>query len=267
MKKYVHFKGKKIFYYDEGAGNVIVLIHGYLESADVWKDFSKKLADKFRIITVDLPGHGDSDIYEETHSMELLADALEGLLTTVGIEKAFLVGHSLGGYVALAFLEHFPERLLGYCLFHSQPFADTLESLQKREREIRIVQAGKKFLMYPDNVRRMFADNNILKFSDRLNVSKEIASRIPAEGIIAVLKGMMARPSRLSVMEQGKVPCLWILGSMDNYISCEPIQKKVNLPANAKVVILENSGHLGFIEEEVKSAEIISDFLSDIALK
>ena len=70
------------------------------------------------------------------------------------------------------------------------------------------------------------------------------------EGIIAVLNGMMARPSRLSVMEEGKVPCLWILGAMDNYIPCDTIQKRVKLPSNARVVVLEKSGHMGFIEEE-----------------
>ena len=80
--------------------------------------------------------------------------------------------------------------------------------------------------------------------------SRRLLRGLTGEGIIAVLNGMMARPSRLAVMEEGRVPCLWILGSMDNYIPCDAIQKRVKLPANAKVVVLENSGHLGFIEEE-----------------
>lgn len=261
MKKYIHYKGKKIFYADEGRGTAVMLIHGYLESSEVWTGFAARLAKNFRVLTVDLPGHGQSDMYGNTHTMEFLAEALNALLNGVGINKVILVGHSLGGYVALAFLELFPEKLLGYCLFHSHPFADTLESLHKREREIKIVEAGKKFLMYPDNVKRMYADRNLEKFSGALDLSKDIASRLPAEGITAVLKGMMARPSRLALMEQGRVPCLWVLGSMDNYIPCEKIQKKVKLPANAKAVVLENSGHLGFIEEEERAAEIVESFI------
>jgi pimeloyl-ACP methyl ester carboxylesterase len=263
MKKYIHYKGKKIFYTDEGSGTAIMLIHGYLESADVWNGFAGRLVKKFRVLTVDLPGHGQSDLYGNTHTMEFLAETLNAIISGVGIEKVILIGHSLGGYVALAFLELFPEKLSGYCLFHSHPFADTLESLHKREREIRIVEAGKKFLMYPDNVKKMYAAGNLEKFSVELELSKKIASRIPAAGIVAVLKGMMARPSRLSLMEQGRVPCLWILGSKDNYIQCEDIQKRVKLPGNAKVMILENSGHLGFIEEEEKTAEIVVSFIRE----
>jgi pimeloyl-ACP methyl ester carboxylesterase len=75
---------------------------------------------------------------------------------------------------------------------------------------------------------------------------------------------MMKRPSRLKFMEEGKVPCLWILGKMDNYISCEEVQTKVKIPANAKIVVLENSGHLGFVEEEDLSVKILTDFIKGI---
>jgi pimeloyl-ACP methyl ester carboxylesterase len=260
MKKYIHYKSKKIFYTDEGSGTVILLIHGYLETGEVWGSFAQKLAEKFRVIAVDLPGHGQSDIYEETHTMEFLATAINALINAIGIQKAFMTGHSLGGYVSLAFLELYPEKLIGYCLFHSHPFADTTDALQKREREIRVVGAGKKYLMYPENVKRMFADTNLEKFSAAHDRIKKIASEIRAEGIVAVLKGMMARPSRLALMEKGTIPCLWILGSMDNYIPCDLVQSKVNLPSNAELVILRNSGHLGFIEEEDKTIEILTGF-------
>jgi pimeloyl-ACP methyl ester carboxylesterase len=228
----------------------------------VWNGFEEKLASKFRVISVDLPGHGQSEIISETQTMEMMADVVKDLIHNLGFQKVFIVGHSLGGYVTLAFLEHFPEYLSGYCLFHSQPFSDTPEAVEKRMREIAIVKAGKKDLMYPDNVTRMFATSNLEKFSVALQRSKDIASVIPGNGIIAVLNGMIQRPSRLSFMEEGRVPCLWILGSMDNYIPCEAIQKKVKLPANATVFVLQNSGHMGFIEEEKLSARIIADFVN-----
>jgi hypothetical protein len=138
--------------------------------------------------------------------------------------------------------------------------ADTPEALDKRSREISLVLAGKKDLMYPDNVSRMFATSNLEKFDAALKRSKMIASSLSAEGIVAVLKGMMERPSRVSVMEKGQVPCQWILGRMDNYINCDVIRTKVKLPSNTEVAILENSGHLGFIEEEDLSVEILGSF-------
>jgi pimeloyl-ACP methyl ester carboxylesterase len=265
MGNYIRYKKGKLHYYDTGKGKTIVLIHGYLESAKIWSGLAEKLAKKFRILSVDLPGHGLSDVYSEIHTMEFMATAVKELLDTLGIIKACLIGHSLGGYVTLAFLELFPDHLSGYCLFHSQPFPDPPEALEKRMREIAIVIAGKKDLMYPDNVTRMFAPSNLEKFSEALQRSKDIASQIPGEGIIAVLNGMMIRPSRLSVMEEGSVSCLWILGLMDNYIPCDIIQTKVNLPSNARIVVLKKSGHLGFVEEEDLSAKVIRDFVSRLA--
>ena len=257
------YRGRRIHYTDSGDGAVIVLLHGYLESSEVWNGFSGKLALSFRVISVDLPGCGLSDVFGEVHSMEFMAVAIKELFDHLGIIKVFLTGHSLGGYVALAFLELFPDLLSGYCLFHSQPFADTPAAIEKRKREIEIVKMGKKNLMYPDNVIKMFASSNLEKFSDALQRSKNIASRIPGEGIIAVLNGMMIRPSRLTFMEEGKVPCLWILGSMDNYIPHDFIQKQVNLPDNAKIVILANSGHMGFVEEEEFTIRTIREFVSE----
>jgi pimeloyl-ACP methyl ester carboxylesterase len=259
------YKGGRISYSDSGSGEVILLLHGYLELSEVWNGFAEKLRSEFRVISVDLPGCGLSDIYGDVHSMEFMARAVRELIKSLGIKKIFITGHSLGGYVALAFLEFFPDNLSGYCLFHSQPFPDTPAALEKRRREIEIVKMGKKNLMYPDNVIRMFAPTNLETFSDALQRSKDIASRISGEGIIAVLNGMMIRPSRLSLMEEGKVPCLWILGSMDNYIPCEFIQTMVSLPANARVVVLKNSGHLGFIEEEKLAVKVVSDFVNNLA--
>lgn len=263
MKYYVHFKGGKIYYSDSGEGQPVILLHGYLESSESWAGFAGKLARSFRVITVDLPGHGSSSVYSDCHSMEFMASAVKGLIDCLDISKVFIAGHSLGGYIALAFLENYPGMLSGYCLFHSHPFPDTAETVRKREREIKIVRAGKKYLMYPENVTRMFASSNLKKFEDSVRHSKEIASRIRDEGIIAVLNGMIIRPSRQAIMEKSNIPCLWILGRMDNYLPAG-IEEKVSLPPNARIVVLENSGHLGFVEEEDETVKIVTDFVSGL---
>jgi len=262
MENSFHYKGKGIVYTLSGKGHVIVLLHGYLESKKIWSSFAQKLSENFRVICVDLPGHGSSGTYGEIHTMEFMATALKALIDSLEIRKVFMTGHSLGGYVTLAFLEMFPEALSGYCLFHSQPFSDQQTAIEKRKREIELVKAGKKNLMYPENVEKMFASSNLERFSEELHRSKEIASEIPPEGIIAMLNGMMARPSRLSILEEGRVPLLWILGSGDNYIPADTVEK-ANLPSNAEVVVLKNSGHLGFIEEEEESLNLIMDFVEN----
>ncbi len=258
---YLTFNGGKIYYDDHGKGLPVVLLHGYLLTSEIWHSFAMRLADKFRVITIDLPGHGSSDSYGATHTMEFMAAVVREVLDRIGLKKVFLTGHSLGGYVTLAFVELYADSLSGYCLFHSQPFPDTPETIQKRMREIALVEQGNKEMFYPENVIRMFAASNLEAFSATVQRSIERASKLSGNGIIAMLNGMIGRPSRLMVMEEGRVPCLWILGAKDNYIQCETTRKRVTLPVNAGLVVLENSGHLGFIEEEELSLHVLSDFI------
>jgi pimeloyl-ACP methyl ester carboxylesterase len=257
---FLSFKDGKIHYTDSGKGDVIVLLHGYLESEEIWRNYAFKLSSNFRVIAIDLPGHGQSDVFSDIHTMEFMALAVKELLVSSGISKVFMVGHSMGGYVSLAFLESFPEYLSGYCLFHSHPLADAPETIEKRINDISIILAGKKDLLISDSISRMYSSSNLDKFDNELQLSNLIASRIPAAGIAAALGGMMSRPSRIDIVEKGKVPFLWILGALDNYINCEMIQQKIKLPPNAQVVILKNSGHMGFIEEEELSLEVIIQF-------
>jgi pimeloyl-ACP methyl ester carboxylesterase len=259
------FNGGRIHYSDYGEGQPLILLHGYLETSEVWQSFARRLTAGFRVITIDLPGHGSSDSYGDTHTMEFMAAAVRALIVSAGLARVFLTGHSLGGYVTLAFADLYPELLAGYCLLHSQPFPDTPETIEKRMREIALAEQGKKEMFYPGNIKRMYADQNLENLSEEVNHSIELASGLSDAGIIAVLKGMIARPSRLSVMEHGAIPYIWILGAMDNYIPCEAMQKRIKLPDNARLVVLSNSGHMGFIEEEEAAVRSISDFLHSLS--
>jgi len=260
VKKRIKFREGEIVYYDKGKGNLIILLHGYLETSQVWDELSGGLSAGYRTIAVDLPGHGESSVYGSEHSMDFMAEAVRAVMDAEGIEKAMLTGHSMGGYVVLAFLEKYPHRLHAYCLFHSHPFADTDEVIANRKREIKIVESGKKAIIYPVNIPRMFADFNTGKFKEAVERNKDIASGIAEEGIIAVLNGMISRPSRLDILEKGEAPLLFIVGKHDNYIPFEEVKNKIKIPANSEILVLENSGHMGFVEEKEVSLEAIMKF-------
>lgn len=251
-------------YSDLGRGNAIVLLHGYLETGMVWHPLEKLLAANHRVISVDLPGHGGSEVTGEAHTVEYMADAVRAVIRETGEKKVLLAGHSLGGYVTLAFAEKYPDLLSGYVLFHSHPFADSPEAISKRKREIFVVRAGKKDIMYPASISMMFAEQNLEKMPEALARSKGIASQNSAEGIIAMLNAMMARPSRSSLVESGALSLLWILGRHDLYFSPEKALGDIKIPGNARVVILENSGHLGFVEETDLAAELMNDFAAGL---
>lgn len=258
-------QGRKIWYTDSGSGSpAIVLLHGYLETSGVWDRFSRKLSERFRVISADLPGHGRSELMSDTQTMDEMAGIIRELVDLLKLEKVFLTGHSLGGYVTLAFLENYPEKLSGFCLFHSHPLADTAEAVSKRKNDILMAEAGKKDQIYPGAIEKMYATGNLDRLKESVSWSKSIASGVQAEGIASVLRGMMQRPSRVKLMEEGRVPCLWILGAHDNFIPFDAIQQRVKLPANGKIKVLENSGHMGFVEEEELSLEIVSEFAQSL---
>ena len=131
----------------ERGDRCVVLLHGYLESMLVWEDFIPLLYKSVRVVTLDLPGHGISEVKGPVHTMEWLADVTAGALQALGIGRCTLVGHSMGGYVALACCERHPELLDGIVLFSSTPDADSDEKRSGREREIALVEAGKKELL------------------------------------------------------------------------------------------------------------------------
>ncbi|MFN8256862.1 MAG: alpha/beta hydrolase [Bacteroidales bacterium] len=247
-------------YKDSGHGPVVVLLHGYLETLKVWNNLIDDFKDDFRMIVPDLPGHGHSQVSENIQTMDSMAEAVKHLLDHLKINKCFMIGHSMGGYVTLAFLEKYPQYLLGISLFHSSPFADTDEKKINRDREKELVLAGKKDQLYHLHFPKTFANENVENYSEVIERLKSKAKKTTDNGISAVLDGMKARPDRSALLKSTEIPVQYIIGKKDNFIPMS-ILEKLELPADADLVILENSGHMGMFEEKQKSTEAIRKFL------
>ena len=263
----IPFNTGKINFSDKGSGHVIVLIHGYMETSRVWENFASIVSQKFRILSIDLPGHGLSDLCNEINSMELMAESVIAVLDSLNIPKAFFVGHSMGGYVALAALQLFSERISGITLFNSHPFADSLAEIENRNKNIALVEAGKKDDIIPAFVQNLYAAQNLKAMPKAVDKSLTIASETSDKTIIADLKGMIERPSRVELIEEGKAPLLWILGDNDKHINCDEALKAVKLPANSKVAILSDVRHMGFIEAKEASSDILTKFILKVVQK
>jgi len=261
MHRVVNINGRTFSFYDSGKGIPVILLHGYLETAEVFEKISTLLSVNFRVISVDLPGHGSSDIVAEVQKMELMAESVNDLLGFLDIDKCFLAGHSMGGYVTLAFLEMYPEKLLGYSLLHSHPYPDTSQALLKRQTEIDLTLQDKADLFIASDINGMYSPVNLSAFADDVKRSLRIACTVSRETVVSVLKGMMERPSRVKIMQKGIVPCLWILGRNDNYIPPERIEgDDWNIPG-MEIEFLEHSGHMGFVEEPESSVKLLTDFV------
>jgi len=220
-----------------------VLLHGYLESMLVWDDFVPYLYKQVRVITLDLPGHGISVVKGPVHTMEYLADVVKDTLDALGIARCTLVGHSMGGYVALAFCEKYPEKK------------------ENRLREIKLVEAGKKDALARVAPEAGFAPENRPRMRDEIEDLVEQVFVTEDEGIAALLRGMIERPDRNEMLRRSAVRQLFIFGKHDGYIPLEKAEALAAAHPQARIAWLEHSGHMGFLEEPEITARALLDFM------
>lgn len=239
----------------------VVLLHGYLESMLVWDEFVDLLKRDLRVVTLDLPGHGVSMINGEVHTMEYLADCVALTMDALGIDKYSVVGHSMGGYVALAMLDKYAKHLENITLLSSTTSADSQEKCDRRRREIELIKAGKKNTLARLVPHVGFAAQNVNRLKDYIEDIRELILISEDEGVIAILGGMIERKSRGEQLRDSGIPHLFIFGRHDYYIPQEVADEMIEQNPNAKVVWLEESGHMGFYEEPEKCAEAILNMI------
>ncbi len=244
-------------------GNVLVFLHGYLESTEIWDSFAEKLADEYFVVCIDLPGHGRSFTISENPSLEKFGDAIIAVLNKLSIKQFQVVGHSMGGYLSLSLLENYPDRLQSIVLFHSGCFADSDEKKHNREKEIKLIRKGKKELIFDLSIPRLYSNFNLVSFSAEIEKSKKIALHTNESGIIAALQAMKDRPDRSKILANATVPAMVIAGRNDNLIPVEIMEKMQGLSENIKLFFLENSGHMGFIEEPELAEKALRNFFEE----
>jgi pimeloyl-ACP methyl ester carboxylesterase len=261
MLRNVIFKGKSIHYQVDGSGKPVILLHGFLESLEMWDGFAAELSKDLSVIRIDLPGFGKSESIGETHSMELMADSVKAVMDQEQIAKVVMAGHSMGGYTALAFADLYPEHLSGLCLFHSQAANDTEEAKANRERTIQIVEQDR--LGFISNfIPDLFAPENLQKFKQEIEILQDKAKRIPKEGIIAALRGMKVRTEKLNLLKRLDIPVLFIAGKKDKRIPSRLIMEQALLPGHSEVLLLDDVGHMGYVEAEKDTMSVLHCFLN-----
>ncbi len=260
MEKQIIWQGKQINYLVEGEGHPVVLLHGFLENIHVWNDFINFLKPNFKVLAVDLPGFGKTSVFGENHSMPFMADAVKAVLEAESITNAVLVGHSMGGYVSLAFARKFPKLLNGMVLFHSQAAADNEEGKQNRSRTIEVVRKDHKDFI-AKFIPLLFAEENVGRFAKEIARLREMSTQTSAQGVTAALAGMRDREDSMELLKKANFPVFFVIGKQDSRIPIEKILPQLTLPPHAEVVILDKTGHMGFVETPGKTFPAVEDFL------
>lgn len=255
--KNILYKNTKISYTDSGEGNAIVLLHGFLENKKMWKDYVSFFSNQYRIITIDLLGHGESDCLGYIHSMEDNARAVHEVLEYLQIKKTTILGHSMGGYVGLAFAELYPESIQKLILLNSTSKEDSTEKKLNRTRAIKAVKQNYvNFVSLA--IANLFSENNRTRLADEIEKVKIQALKTPLQGIVASLEGMKIRKDRETLLRENHFPILLILGKKDPVLNYEESIAQIE---NTTVELISfDDGHMSHIENKEELKKVLSEF-------
>ncbi|GAB4255008.1 MAG: alpha/beta hydrolase [Vicingaceae bacterium] len=252
------YKNTSLAYIDKGKGRVIVLLHGFLMSKEIWGNYVNELSGKNRVIAIDLLGHGQSGCLGYVHSIEMMAEAVSFILKKLKIRKYYLVGHSMGGYVACAVAEKNPDNVCGIILVNSTSRNDSKEKIIERKRAIKVVQLNHR-LFINEAIPNLF-NTDYKPYKRAIKKIIKIALKTPVQGIVAALEGMKERMDREVVLKFSPYPVLFILGKKDNILDYkELIEQAKNCEADYEV--FKRSGHMSFIENETEVLNTIRNFV------
>ncbi|WP_029270819.1 alpha/beta fold hydrolase [Flavobacterium sp. KJJ] len=255
--KNILYKNTKISYTDSGAGFAIVLLHGFLENKKMWQEYVDFFSEKFRVITIDLLGHGESDSLGYVHSMEENANAVHEVLEHLKIEKAIILGHSMGGYVGLAFAELFPKNIQKLVLLNSTSKEDSAEKKLNRTRAIKAVKQN--YVSFVSlAIANLFSEKNRIRLADEIEKVKVQALKTPLQGIVASLEGMKIRKDREALLQKNLFPVLLVLGKKDPVLNYEESISQIE-DTTAELVSFED-GHMSHIENKEELKTILLNF-------
>ncbi len=251
------YKNINISYSDAGKGTAVVLLHGFLENSTMWEAYVPEFSKKYRVITVDLLGHGETGCLGYVHSMEDMADAVHAVLHELRIRKAIFAGHSMGGYVALAFAEMYPEMVKGIVLQNSTSRADSDERKANRDRAIKAVkQSYTNFVRM--SIANLFSEDNRERLEAEIENVKLEALKTPLQGVVAALEGMKTRKDREVILHFAPYPVLLVLGKKDPVLNYDENLEQVE--GTGVKLIAYTDGHMSHIENREQLLKDLPEF-------
>jgi pimeloyl-ACP methyl ester carboxylesterase len=262
MLKEITFQNNKISYDITGDGIPLMLLHGYLLSSQIWMGLRELLNLKYKVIAIDLPGHGKSGEFPPVHSMDLMAEATQAVLQNENIGKCNFLCHSMGGYVGLAFLENYPDYVERMMLLNTHPFEDTNQKIAIRNRIIRLLKKEKKDFLLGQLLAELISPTDEERFSKIRESSLDIISCQSILSLIATTRGLKIRPDRSSLLRDPEVPIKWVLGQSDQQMDADNIIRKVRKFSIIEPELIEGE-HMSFLEDPYNVFRIAHNFFYD----
>ena len=260
----LYLSNYKVFIKTVGNGSPILLLHSYWGNHTLFSNLVEKLSQKNKVVLIDLPGHGKSGPPRQDYTFDQFALVINELLYNLAIsEKISIIGHSMGGYAALAFAAKYPEKISSLVLMHSPLRQADIQSIKQREREAKYLLKGKKDLLLQVTISSNFAPGNSEKMAKELGALNQSASEVSLEGALGAIHAINNRMDAIPMLQEASYTILIVVGKYDKVYPAEEQLSDAKQVPKAEVLLLNISGHLGFWEEEELVLEKLGEFLEE----
>jgi pimeloyl-ACP methyl ester carboxylesterase len=284
MQTSFQYHSANISYTVQGRGKPVVLLHGFGEDSSIWNEQVRFLKDHCMLIVPDLPGSGKSSLLslesgvrrlesEDAPDSSLLtpdyisiddyADCIHALLTHESISSCILLGHSMGGYITLAFAEKYPSLLTAFGLIHSTAFADSEEKKKTREKSIAIIEEYGAMPFLKNTIPNLFGAKFKSAHPEKIDALIEAGNAFSKEALQQYTRAMMLRPDRTHVLSN-RLPVIFVIGTEDVAAPLDDVIKQASLPNISYIHVLQDTGHMGMWEAPEKLNQQLLAFLSEL---
>lgn len=262
MEKKVFFRDQPLYYRDLGQGDLVVLLHGFGESGSLWNGQLDWMQQACRVLVPDLPGSGASGLHANL-TIESVAGAVATMIAAeAGGKLVTVIGHSMGGYVALALAEQNPDQLSKLGLFHSTAYADTPARVEVRKKAIDFIRNHGAHAFLESFVPNLFSAATKQRNPGLVASFFEEVKGCDAATLIASHQAMMQRPDRAAVLSAFEGPVLFMIGKNDALIPYTDVLKQTYLPCISHIHLLQECGHMAMLEDPGQTRRALEDFLS-----
>lgn len=259
----MQYQALSIGYSVSGAGEAVVLVHGLGEDGKVWEGLRAGLEENYLVIVPDIPGSGRSKGLPAQQTIDALAECLQPVLHQEGIDRCTMIGHSMGGCIALAFAERYPNTVTRLGLFHATAFPDSDERKDTRKKNIDLINREGAAKFIDQSTPKLFSPESHEKYPQLVAATTACYRDFLPGSLIYYTTAMMNRPDRTTVLTSFNGPVLFIMGEHDNALPIGQSLQECHLPGISYVYVCSHSAHLGMLEEPEFCADAIAYFLSD----
>jgi pimeloyl-ACP methyl ester carboxylesterase len=251
-----------IFYSETGKGVPVVFLHGYCETSMIWREFRNFLSRRNRVITIDLPGFGRSPRLNYAFSLQDVAAEIKQELDERKVTSFILIGHSLGGYVSLAFAKQFPFALKGLGLFHSSIYEDAPDKKENRTKLIDFIKSNGVKPFIKTFMPSLFYEKNRKNFEDLIEELTAAGEKTSPEMVIEYARAMRDRDSSVDFLKRFRKPVMFIIGEKDQSIPLKKSLDQAVVPINSHVLKLKDVGHMGMFENTADTLKFVQKFIA-----